>query len=154
MWRTSVGWVTGATSSSGAPTPSSEPAWNRQADVLRDARILVVEDEFMVAALLQDRLVDLGCDVVGPASNIEEALELLATEQIDAAVLDVNISGRMVFPVADALAERKVPFVFATAYGGAGLVEPHAERTVLNKPYHERALEHALRAALLGRTRN
>jgi CheY-like chemotaxis protein len=114
----------------------------------------VVEDEVMVAALLEDRLLELGCDVVGPAHRIEEALALLASESVDAAVLDVNICGHMVFPVADALAARKVPFIFATAYGRGGLVSPHAERAVLDKPYNERALEHALRAALLGRKRN
>jgi CheY-like chemotaxis protein len=132
----------------------SDSAGSRQPDVLRNARVLVVEDEVMVAALLEDRLQGLGCDVVGPAHRIEEAIALLASEPIDAAVLDVNISGRMVFPVADALAERQVPFIFATAYGRSGLVSPHAERAVLDKPYNERALEHALRAALLGRRRN
>lgn len=152
MWLTSVEWAAGATPS-GASSPLPALARGRQADVLRQARILVVEDEFIVAALLEDRLVDLGCDVVGPASDIEEALELLATEQIDAAVLDVNISGRMVFPVADALAERDVPFIFATAYGLAGVAGPHARRTVLNKPYDDRALAHALRATLVGRRR-
>jgi CheY-like chemotaxis protein len=132
----------------------SFPAHGPQGDVLRAARVLVVEDEIMVAALLEDRLQGLGCDVVGPAHRIEDALALLASEPVDVAVLDVNISGRMVFPVADALAEREIPFIFATAYGRSGLASPHAEHAVLDKPYHERALEHALRAALLGRRRN
>lgn len=149
-----AGWVTGAESLGRATRPRAAPGSSRQADVLRNARVLVVEDEFMVAALLEDRLGGLGCDVVGPAHDIEQALALLACEPVDAAVLDVNICGRMVFPVADALAEQKIPFIFATAYGRAGLVSPHAERAVLDKPYHERALEHALRAALLGRHRN
>lgn len=152
MGLTSAGLITEARPS--APAASSAPARDRQTDVLRDARILVVEDEFIVAALLADRLVQLGCVVVGPASEIEEALDLLATETVHAAVLDVNISGRMVFPVADALAERGVPFMFATAYGRSGVADRHAGRTVLNKPYDDRAFEHALRATLLGRRRN
>ncbi|HEY0648046.1 response regulator [Phenylobacterium sp.] len=149
-----AGWTIGPESLGRATRPLPPPATSRQTDVLRNARVLVVEDEFMVAALLEDRLSGLGCDVVGPAHDIESALALLACEPVDAAVLDVNICGRMVFPVADALAEQKIPFIFATAYGRGGLATPHAERAVLNKPYHERALEHALRAALLGRDRN
>jgi CheY-like chemotaxis protein len=148
------GWATGPETGGPARARVPAPAGSRRPDVLRDARVLVVEDEFMVAALLEDRLSALGCDVVGPAHEIEEAMGLLASEPIDAAVLDVNISGRMVFPVADALAARNIPFIFTTAYGRGGLASPHAERAVLDKPYHERALEHALRAALLGQRGN
>jgi len=123
-------------------------------DGLRDARVLVVEDEFLVAALLEDTLRGLGCDVVGPAQTVEEALALIGAEPIDVAVLDVNIGGEKVFPVADALAAQKTPFIFATAYGAAGVAERHDKRAVLDKPYHERALEHALRGALLGGQRS
>jgi len=147
------GWLTGPESDGPSRTPSPGPAGRRQADVLCDARVLVVEDELVVAFLLEDRLLELGCEVVGPAHELDQAFALLASGPIDAAVLDVNISGQMVFPLADALAERGVPFIFATAYGVAGLASQHADRAVLNKPYHERALEHALRAALLGRRR-
>lgn len=146
-----LGWVSGPATGGAPRFPAPLQGSGRGADVLRDARVLVVEDEYMVAALLEDRLQALGCDVVGPAHEIEEALEMLASERLDAAVLDVNISGQMVFPVADALAARDIPFVFATAYGARGLMSRHADRAVLDKPYHERALEHALRAALLGR---
>jgi CheY-like chemotaxis protein len=125
----------------------------RSADVLRDARVFVVEDEFIVAALLEERLRSLGCDVVGPAATVAEALELLAVEPVDVAVLDVNIAGEKVFPVADALEARGIPFVFATAYGAAGIDDRHGGKSVLDKPYHERALEHALRAAVQGRRR-
>ena len=151
MALASSDWAVGPVNSgrAGVPLPGAER--RSGGDVFRDARILVVEDEYMVAALLEDRLLSLGCDVVGPAHDIEEALELLATEAVDAAVLDVNISGRMVFPVADALAEREIPFVFATAYGASGLAPRHTGRAVLDKPYQERALEHALRSALLSR---
>lgn len=129
-------------------------AWGaRGADVLRNARVLVVEDEVLVAALLEERLEGLGCQVVGPASSVGEALELLEAEDIDAAVLDVNLAGEKVFPVADSLAARDIPFVFATAYGASGVADRHNERAVLDKPYHARALEHALRSALQTRRR-
>lgn len=116
--------------------------------MLKGARILVVEDEFMVAAMLSDTLQAMGCEVIGPAAEIAQALALLEQEAIDAAVLDVNIAGQMVFPVADALAARQLPFVFATAYGSAGVTDRHRERAILDKPYHQRDLEHALRSAL------
>lgn len=143
-----------------APEPadrSSRPAARpgaRRPDVLRNARILVVEDEVLVAQLLADQLEDLGCEVVGPAGRVSEALEVLAAEAVDAAVLDVNIAGEKVFPVADALAARGVPFVFATAYGALGVAPRHADRAVLDKPYHDRDLEHALRSALLAPRRH
>lgn len=121
---------------------------------LSAARVLVVEDEMLVAALLEDRLEALGCQVIGPAAGVAQALELLATTPVDAAVLDVNLAGEKVFPVADALAERGVPFIFATAYGAAGVADRHSQRTILDKPYQERALEHALRSALLARGRH
>lgn len=144
----------GATAAGGPGLRSSgfsAAAGRRGADVLRDARVLVVEDEFIVAALLEERLRSLGCDVVGPAATVAEALEMLAVEPVDVAVLDVNIAGEKVFPVADELEARGVPFIFATAYGAAGIADRHGQKSVLDKPYQERALEHALRAAVQGR---
>jgi len=145
---TGSGWTVG-----GEPSGGRSPhAWRaRGADVLRNARVLVVEDEMLVAALLEDRLEALGCHVIGPAAAVGDALELLKTEEIDAAVLDVNLGGEKVFPVADVLAARGIPFLFATAYGAAGVADRHNRRDVLDKPYHERALEHALRSALQAR---
>lgn len=141
----------GSSSVGGDGAPSR---WLRGSDVLRDARVLVVEDEILVAALLEERLESLGCQVIGPASSVGEALDLLRAEaDVDAAVLDVNLGGEKVFPVADMLAEREIPFLFATAYGASGVDRAHNERAVLDKPYHERALEHALRSALQSRRR-
>jgi CheY-like chemotaxis protein len=138
----------------GAPGPGPKNWRSGGADLLVNARILVVEDEMLVAALLEDRLAALGCRVIGPATAVADALELLKTEEVDAAVLDVNIGGEKVFPVADALAARNIPFLFATAYGAGGVVEPHNRRDVLDKPYQARALEHALRSALQSRQRH
>lgn len=120
-------------------------------DPLQGARVLVVEDEIMVAAMIEDALLEFGCKVLGPAVRVDDALAILASESIDAAVLDVNIAGEMVFPVADALAARGVPFVFATAYGPAGVTARHADHAVLHKPYEMRSLRRALEAGLQGR---
>lgn len=110
--------------------------------------VLVVEDESMVAMLLEDMLYDLGCSVVGPAGRIDEALQLLDSKRVGAAILDINIAGDKVFPVADKLLERDIPFVFATGYGAAGLVERHQDRPVLQKPYRIETLQRALEGAL------
>jgi len=84
---------------------------------LRGRRILVVEDGALMAAEIEERLREAGSAVVGPALRLPEALALAKSEDLDAAVLDVNLNGQMVFPVAEALRNRKVPFLFLTGYG-------------------------------------
>jgi CheY-like chemotaxis protein len=79
-------------------------------------RVLLVEDEPIVAWLLKDMLVDLGLMVVGPAASVNQALAMIDAESIDMAVLDVNLKGQMSYPIADALVARGVPFVFSTGY--------------------------------------
>ena len=110
-------------------------------------RVLVVEDEAMVAMMLEDMLDDLGCRVVGPAASLAAGLELARSAPLDAAVLDVNLAGEKVFPIADALSERGVPFVYATGYGRAGLREEDTARPVVQKPYSTQDLARTLRAA-------
>lgn len=93
---------------------------------LAGARVLVVEDETIVSLLLEDMLVDLGCEVLGPAASVAKALRLIRTDAlgaIDTAILDVNVAGEEVYPVAEALAERHVPFAFTTGYGKDGVHE-------------------------------
>ena len=85
---------------------------------LAGRRVLVVEDEMLVAMLVEDILAQLGCTVVGPAARIAEALPMARSEALDCAFLDVNVAGERVFPVAAALAERRVPFVVPTASYG------------------------------------
>ena len=104
---------------------------------LNGLRVLVVEDEMMVSMLIEDMLSDLGCQVVGPASRLDEALELARIGGIDCAVLDVNLGGQPIFPVADLLRERGAPFAFATGYGDAGLREVDRGTPVLQKPFRE-----------------
>ena len=85
--------------------------------VLADRRLLLVEDEWLIAGHLARVFKAAGAEVLGPAPSVGSALNLVGTaERIDAAVLDINLRGEMVFPVADALAARGVPFVFATGY--------------------------------------
>jgi len=112
---------------------------------LTGLRVLVVEDESLVAMLVEDTLREAGCEVMGPAGTVEDALRLLADERPDAAVLDLNLAGESSIPVADRLADFGVPFVVATGYGAAGLPPKHRAAPVLAKPYDPADLRAALR---------
>jgi CheY-like chemotaxis protein len=111
---------------------------------LAGLRVLVVEDEMMVSMLIEDMLADMGCQVVGPASRLDEAIELAKGAEIDCAVLDVNLGGTPIFPLADILRERGCPFAFATGYGDAGLRDEDRGTPVLQKPFREGDLARVL----------
>lgn len=111
---------------------------------LAGLRVLVVEDEMMVSMLIEDMLTDLGCSVVGPASRLDEAIELAKTSELDCAVLDVNLGGQPIFPLADLLRERGKPFAFATGYGDAGVRDVDKGTPVLQKPFREGDLARVL----------
>ena len=98
-------------------------------------RILVVEDEVLIAIEIEDTLLDMGCVVVGPAGKLSTALRLAADEMLDGAILDVNINGGTVFPVAEKLLERGIPFVLASGYSNWALPELMRNHPRLNKPY-------------------
>jgi CheY-like chemotaxis protein len=102
---------------------------------LEGCKVLVVEDEFLVASLLEDMLQSAGCVVKGPVARVPEALDTIEKERCDAAVLDVNLGGERIDPVAHALADRNIPFVFVTGYGHAALPAEYAERPRLRKPF-------------------
>ena len=102
---------------------------------LRGKRVLVVEDETLISMLFEDLLTDLDCEVVGPALNIRQATEFATTASIDAAVLDVNLAGEPIFPVARILAARGVPIVFSSGYGSSGLPDEWQDRPTLPKPF-------------------
>jgi PAS domain S-box-containing protein len=101
---------------------------------LKGARVLIVEDAVLLAMELESGLAEAGAEVIGPAYELEEALALL-DQPIDAAVLDANLNGHSVSPVAEALSQRKVPFVFATGYGDAGGAPGGFDAPVIRKPY-------------------
>lgn len=114
----------------------------KNAGALQGLRILIVEDEAIIASFLEDALLDLGCEVIGPALTMEDALRLAREAAIDGAGLDINIAGEKSYAVADILAARGLPFVFMTGYGKAGLRESDRGRPVLQKPYNlERLVE-------------
>jgi CheY-like chemotaxis protein len=108
-------------------------------------RVLVIEDEMMVAMLLKDILADLGFTVVGSAARVEHALALIeAAGALDAAVLDINLNGQMSYPVADALVARGVPFLFATGYGRDSVMNGYRSFPLLQKPFRLLELAEAL----------
>lgn len=109
-------------------------------------RVFIVEDETLIALMLETMLEELGCVVLAVAGSVAEALRSLdgPAAQADAAILDVNIGGEKVYPVADALGERGVPYLFATGYGREGLGELYPRRIVLPKPYTQGVLAQAL----------
>jgi CheY-like chemotaxis protein len=112
-------------------------------------RILVVEDEMIAAMMLETLLADSGGIVVGPVASVGNALALIATKPIDGAVLDVNLGGEFVYPVADVLAERGTPFVFITGYGTTGIdVRPYAHVPVMPKPYEDDGLVRLIAEAI------
>ena len=111
---------------------------------LAGLKVLVVEDEMMVSMLIEDMLSDLGCVVVGPASRLDEAMELAQAGGIDCAVLDVNLGGQPIFPLADLLRQMGRPFAFATGYGDAGLRDVDKGSPVLQKPFREGDLARVL----------
>jgi CheY-like chemotaxis protein len=111
-------------------------------------RILVVEDELMIRMLLEDMLGELGYTVAAEAARVEEALDAAKNAEFDIAILDVNLNGQPVSPVADVLVARGTPFVFATGYGERGLPEPYRDRPTLKKPFQMEGLKQMLESAL------
>ena len=102
----------------------------------------------MIRMLIEDMLTDLGFAVAAEASKVHEALAAVQSADIDVAILDVNLSGETTGPVAEALAARGTPFVFATGYGEHGLPEQFRDRPLLKKPFQIETLKRMLDAAL------
>lgn len=115
-------------------------------------RLLVVEDEAMVAMMLEEMLTELGCVVVDMASSVARGLVLVDSIQsdLDAAVLDINLGGEKVYPLAEKLAHRGVPFIFSTGYAPSSIIPAFQAIPTLTKPYGSSALEASLLAALAG----
>lgn len=117
-----------------AVRPPETPVAATRIASLKGARVLIVEDAVLLALELETGLAEAGAEVIGPAYELEEALALL-DQPIDAAVLDANLNGRSVMPVAEALAARRVPFVFATGYAETGGAPGGFDAPVVRKPY-------------------
>lgn len=111
-------------------------------------RVLVVEDEYLIRMLMEDMLADLGYDLAAAVGTIAEASAHAANGAFDIAVLDVNLDGQEIFPVAEILAERGLPFVFVTGYGEGSLPERFRGRPALQKPFQSDQLKAALAGLL------
>lgn len=115
---------------------------------LQGRRMLVVEDEYMVALDIADALEADGAIVIGPAATVDDALALIATNAIDAASLDINLNSEKVFPVADVLATRHIPFVFTSGYDAKVVPHQYAAIPRCTKPIFNRDLIKALERCL------
>lgn len=111
------------------------------------SKILIVEDEFLIALHLADLLVEMGYRIAGPVDNLDEAIVFARDEEIDFAILDINLAGTRSFPVADVLKQRGIPFLFESGYGSDGLVDGYRHITTLAKPYAPQELERAIAAS-------
>ncbi|MDB5431652.1 MAG: response regulator receiver protein [Caulobacter sp.] len=115
---------------------------------LKTRRVMIVEDEMIVAWLLEDLLDELGYTVAGPAKSVRQAQALIAAGGIDAAVLDINLDGEMSYPVADTLAAQGVPFIFSSGYSRDSLPEAYRSCPLIQKPFDPRKVAAALVAMM------
>ena len=114
------------------------------AQSLTGFRVLIVEDEMLIAMDIEQTLKALGCDVLGPIASLKHALRVATAEPFDAAFLDVTIRNDFVYPVAEMLLERGIPFVLASGYGKWALPESMREHLRLTKPFTTKDLETAV----------
>lgn len=119
--------------------------------ILHGKRVLIVEDDFLVGLASLDALQSAGCETIGPEPSLASALAAVKRETFDIAILDINLAGQMVYPVADDLAARNIPFVFVTGYSATQIPDPYRQMPRLEKPFDPRALQAALERLL---TRN
>jgi CheY-like chemotaxis protein len=118
---------------------------------LRSPRVLIVEDETLVSMLIEDMVCDCGGQVVGPASTFEQAITLAVEEDLDLAILDVNMAGLAVYPVADILRHRGIPFIFVTGYDPGIIPTRYRQAPVLLKPFSYEAFSETFDMAVAER---
>jgi len=111
---------------------------------LANKRVMVVEDEYLISMLIEDTLAENQCVVVGPFATLSEALAAASKEDVDIALLDVNLRGEKVYPVADLLNQRGIPFVLLSGYGKGAIPNDQPEWTFCCKPFTPEALADAL----------
>jgi CheY-like chemotaxis protein len=112
------------------------------------ASVFLVEDEAMIRMMVADMLEQLGLSVVAEAGNLDEAMKLAQSVDFDVALLDVNVKGKMISPVAEVIKMRNRPFIFATGYGSSGLPQEHRYRPVLQKPFQLHVLSTTIDSVL------
>jgi CheY-like chemotaxis protein len=116
--------------------------------VLAGKCVLIVEDEMLVALLIEDFLTDLGCRIVGPYGNVRSALDAVRNEAFDLAILDVNLDGEKVYPVAELLTERRIPFLFLSGYGQEAIPPDRPAWRACAKPFKSDELAQMLSEVL------
>jgi DNA-binding response OmpR family regulator len=114
--------------------------------------VFLVEDEVMIRMMVADMLEELGYRVVAEAGEINEALKLAQTTEFDIAILDVNVNGKVISPVAEMIQSRNRPFIFATGYGSSGLPPEYRDRPALQKPFQLETLSKMIDTALRSAT--
>ena len=110
--------------------------------------VLLVEDEVMIRMMVADMLEELGYSIAAESGEISDALKLAQSVEFDLAILDVNVNGKVISPVADLIAARNRPFIFATGYGSSGLPAEYRDRPALQKPFQIETLGRAIDQAL------
>jgi len=131
--------------------PKRRPAPDDQIRMAGDSRrLLLVEDEALVGMMMKDALVELGFSVIGPFSRIADAMQSARKESFQAAILDINVQGEMIYDLADAIAARDIPFVFVTGYGAEAVEDRFSTVPVLQKPVDRLALERVLTSGKIG----
>jgi DNA-binding NarL/FixJ family response regulator len=109
-------------------------------------KVVIVEDELLVAMYIEQTVRDLGYEVIGPAGTLAEAKKLFEVSDFDVAILDVRLrQGELIYPAIEILRERRIPFVFITAYGAEGLDRQFGRHPVLKKPFSQRELQRCIR---------
>jgi DNA-binding response OmpR family regulator len=121
---------------------------------LSGKRILIVEDEHMLAEYLADAMAAEEAEVIGPVSTVNDAIDAIANTQIDGVTLDLKLAGEMTFQVADALAARNIPFIFLTGYGAADVPARHANVSRVEKPVAPVAVCRALEAVIAAHSKD
>ncbi len=111
-------------------------------------RVLIVEDEVLIAMMLQDMVADAGLEVEGVANSLAAGIDLANRADFDLAILDVNLNGEEVYPVAEILQKRGIPFIFSTGYGAGGIRSGFDSAPQVLKPFQQNLLVAALKAAL------
>jgi len=116
------------------------------------ASVFLVEDEVMIRMMVADMLEELGFSIAAEAGEINEAMRLAQRTEFDLAILDVNVNGKVISPVAELITARHLPFIFATGYGSSGLPEEYRDRPALQKPFQLETLARVIDSTLRGAT--